>query len=121
MNTLVFVYGSLKKGFGNHRLLEKAISHGKGTISGRIYSLGSYPGLKEAVDDKVHGELYEVNDATLAALDRLEGHPRMYERKEVAVYLPGDPEQMDDDATVAWTYFYNGSVDNRHYIRSGEW
>lgn len=116
---LVFVYGSLKKGFGNHRLLEKSECVAKGTIAGRLYSLGSYPGLKDAVDERVHGEVYSVDDETLKSLDWLEGHPKMYERKEVWVQLP--EATGEDDAVQAWTYFYNGNVDNRHYIRSGVW
>jgi gamma-glutamylcyclotransferase (GGCT)/AIG2-like uncharacterized protein YtfP len=114
---LVFVYGTLKKGQGNHErcCLDKASFVGNGKISGRIYSLGAFPGLKPDNDSKVYGEVYKVDDTTLARLDRLEGHPRMYERKEIIV------ETNTNEFCEAWAYFYNGNVDNRHYIRSGIW
>lgn len=123
MNTLVFVYGTLKKGHGNHGLIagfinvdhskytgeNKFVGHDK--ILGRIYSLGGFPGLKEHPDGKVHGEVYEVDAPTLERLDRLEGHPHMYERRLIETV----------EGKKVWTYFYNGNVDNRHFIRSGIW
>lgn len=131
MNTLVFVYGTLKKGCANFHVLSgrypgndaskqfPAKFIAKGTIAGRIYSLGSFPGLKDAVDEKVYGELYEVDEPTLARLDRLEGHPKFYERKQVPVNFQGEPNHNGE--YLAWAYFYNGDVDNKHYIRSGVW
>lgn len=118
---LVFVYGSLKKGQGNHGVLYPSELHvptpkptkfvGNDKILGRIYDLGYYPGLKPDFDAKVHGEIYEVDAPVLERLDRLEGHPDLYTRKEV----------LTENGVKCWTYFYNGNVDNRHYIRSGVW
>lgn len=38
-------------------------------------------------ETEIHGELYEVDDATLSRLDSLEGHPNWYERKPVEVKI----------------------------------
>lgn len=76
----VFVYGTLKRGFANHdaTLLAGALLGVARTVvarplvvAGRWFSpvLLDEPGNGECVE----GELYRVNDAVLAALDRIEG------------------------------------------------
>lgn len=84
----VFVYGSLKQGRGNHRLLEKSKFLGRCYIEGPhvMVSLGGYPGLvreESLASRKIVGEVYQINEETLQSLDWLEGHPRYYERKKV--------------------------------------
>lgn len=92
--THVFVYGTLKHGFGNHRaLLRDATFVGKGTtiLPFVMRSNGGFPVvLRHRADESeiahnISGEIYEVNDRTLAQLDGLEGHPNWYEREEVTV------------------------------------
>jgi gamma-glutamylaminecyclotransferase len=95
----VFVYGSLKKGLGNHRLLEQSKFLGRCYIEGRfkLLNLGGFPGLVKKDDlpvMKVVGEVYQINEDTLRSLDWLEGHPRFYERSKV-------PTPWKN----AWTYF----------------
>lgn len=113
MDNIVFCYGTLKLNQSNHERLDmhKADYLGQDKINGRIYSLGNFPGLKDHPNGKVYGELYEVDDEQLARLDRLENHPHMYERKKVTT----------ESGIECWTYFYNGDVSNRHFIRSGIW
>jgi gamma-glutamylcyclotransferase (GGCT)/AIG2-like uncharacterized protein YtfP len=84
------VYGSLLSGLGNHAVLEGAqrLATGKPIRTApkyRLYSLGSFPGLVEGGTTAVLGELYVVDAATLARLDRLEGHPHFYERSWVSL------------------------------------
>lgn len=47
MELKVFVYGTLKRGYGNHRLCEKASNIEEGTITGNIYDLSgaTFPGI----------------------------------------------------------------------------
>ena len=124
MTNLVFVYGSLKKGFGNHRLLARAKFIANACIfDGKMLDLGAFPALIEGHMD-IEGELYAVDDATFAALDRLEGHPTFYERKKVEVYPSTEEGGMDCEE--AWCYFL--SEDSReHYeklcpvIEEGIW
>lgn len=100
MTELVFVYGTLKKGFGNHRLLAKAKFIAPAfIINGKMIDLGAFPAVMEG-DMDIEGEIYAVDENTLASLDRLEGHPTFYERKQIEAYL--DDERMPAEA---WCYF----------------
>jgi gamma-glutamylaminecyclotransferase len=78
----VFVYGTLLAGERNHHLLAGARLLGT-TRTHRGYSLhdlGHFPGLVGGGQQAVTGEIYEIDEPTLAALDRLEGHPSFYHR-----------------------------------------
>ena len=103
MTNLVFVYGTLKKGFGNHRLLVKAEFMCPSYIfDGKMLDLGAFPAVVDGARE-IHGELYSVDKATLASLDRLEGHPTFYERRKVHAMVPDGPGQEGD--MEAWCYF----------------
>ena len=87
--TLVFVYGTLRRGGANHALVAHARFLGPATTVDR-YALfvDGIPFLAPApAVHRVRGELFAVDADTLAALDRLEGHPRWYERRPVRVVL----------------------------------
>lgn len=79
----VFVYGSLLAGEGNHRMMAGATLLGSAALPPRytLLDLGPYPALIEGGETAVQGELYEVGDALLEALDRFERHPVLYERR----------------------------------------
>ena len=87
----VFVYGSLKQGYGNHRLLEDSKFLGKYiTRDADFYmiSLHSFPGVLKTEGGEgfsISGELYEIDDATLKNLDILEGNGHFYKRELVEV------------------------------------
>lgn len=103
MNT-VFVYGTLKRGGGNHALLggQRFIGDARTAPGFTLYSLGDYPGMVRAPGDTagVTGELWAVDDGCLAELDRLEGLDEgLYER--IDVVLAPNPH-----ATSAQTYLY---------------
>lgn len=99
---LVFVYGSLKKGFYNHPLISQFKQIAKGKINGRMYSLGSFPAivLSDDPSDVVVGEVYDVTtDVGLRRLDRLEGYDpnsnfNFYTRSEVKC-MTDDGRQLD--------------------------
>lgn len=90
MVTKVFVYGSLMSGFQNHGLLEGArfLCEARTVDPYTMYSLGTYPAVTPEPLTTVVGEVYEVDDETLAGLDKLEGHPRFYRRELVYVQGP---------------------------------
>jgi len=76
-NNRVFVYGTLKRGYGNHRLIEPYIAKvTEAAVRGWLYDLGAFPAMVEG-DGWVFGELVEFHpenaDAAFAAMDRLEG------------------------------------------------
>lgn len=87
----VFVYGTLKRGYENHRLLADATFLGKASTLD-VYRMldGSFPVLRDVGPDRfpVSGELYDVDNETLGNLDELEGVAEgMYDRIEIDVIL----------------------------------
>ncbi len=102
--TTVFVYGTLKRGGTNHAYLagQSFLGAARTQPGFTLYSLGDYPGMVRAPGDTagVTGELWSVDDATLAELDRLEGLDEgLYERVDVLL-APGAP------VPSAQTYLY---------------
>lgn len=101
---LVFVYGTLKKGFYNNPYLVYAKYLGEFETSEanyRMIDLGSFPGVVKMSGDEtegyIAGELYEVDDNTLKSLDVLEGNGQLYNRALVDI--------ADSDGPIqAWMY-----------------
>jgi len=82
---LVFVYGTLKQGHHNHRLLAHTRFVGYATTNKKYQMLDAgFPVLLDPTDDEdghiVSGEVYDVDAATAKRLDQLEGKGRMYNR-----------------------------------------
>lgn len=107
----VFVYGSLMDGMHNHGLLATAefVRADQTTGGFDMRSLGAFPAaVRSPEGPPLRGELYEVNAAELAALDRLEGHPFHYRRTETElagggmafVYVYADPERLENRPRV---------------------
>ena len=86
---LLFVYGTLRTGGANHGLLAGARLVGAArTVERYALFVDGIPFLAPApAVHRVRGEVYAVDAATLAEIDRLEGHPTWYERRPVAVVL----------------------------------
>jgi len=57
-----------------------------------MFSLGSFPGVVRGGETAIEGEVYEVDAATLAGLDQLEGHPHFYRRTPVRLDEYGEVE-----------------------------
>lgn len=87
----VFVYGTLKSGHGNNRLLAECSRLGTyfTVQTFRMHNVGFPVTFYEPKGARVIGELYEIPDiilsAVLARLDRLEKEGRMYKRETVLV------------------------------------
>ncbi len=109
----VAVYGTLRPGQGNWRayLSGSKVNHlGTFQISGfRLYNAGLFPFAANGRGDIVV-DLFEVGVETLAALDRLEGHPRFYRRREVTV-----------DGASAWIYAVDEAPANLPVVPGGDW
>ncbi len=110
MGSLVFVYGTLKKGFPHHaRFL------GAARLVGAFRTVSPFPLLLSGercspclVDTpgagrRVRGEVYEVGPRTLAALDRLErtAAPDGYHRRPIDV-LPCGTEAAERLSVYAY-------------------
>ena len=101
MTHLVFTYGTLKRGYGNHRLLDGArfVSLAMTLRPFHVECVGFPIAYKSGPDMlRVIGEVYEVTDEQLARLDRLEGTPTHYQRERVRVACLGAGSQ------TVWMY-----------------
>lgn len=92
-DNLVAVYGTLKKGYSNYNHYLTNSKHiGKGetkdkyplVISGLPYLLE-----KKGQGHNVEVDVFKVSSTVLASLDRLEGHPRWYRRKQIEINVKG--------------------------------
>ena len=110
----LFVYGTLRRGCDNEfaRLLaERGRFVGTANAPARLYDFGPYPGARPA-NGSVAGEIFQVDEALLAALDDYEGSE--FERAIVSA-------QMDDGRALdCWIYWYVGPAEGR-LIASGDW
>lgn len=91
--SLVFVYGTLKRGYSNHHLLAGQAFQGEArTAPGfALFSLGSHPGMVELPSDggSVTGEVWSVDKRCLEQLDLLEGTAEgLYRRGLVPLLEP---------------------------------
>ena len=87
--TLLFVYGTLRRGLANHAWIAGARFLGAGrTASRHALFVDGFPYLAPGpAVHHVRGEVYAVDAVMLAATDHLEGHPTWYERRPVDVVL----------------------------------
>lgn len=114
---IVFVYGTLKKGFPNNRLLNKSKLLTEACYPGNMYDIVYFPGVKFYDSEKnlgdIHGELWEVDDDTLVRLDELEGVPHLYTRIVI--------DSLDDlNSQPIYSYQIN-NVEGRDIIPTGIW
>ncbi|WP_270180699.1 gamma-glutamylcyclotransferase family protein [Alkalihalobacillus sp. CinArs1] len=118
---IVFVYGTLRKGESNHRVIEGArLLESYSWTSGKLYDTGAgYPALFQSEEGVVYGEVYEVNDTFLSRIDVLEGfqegrRANLYDRIIQPVYSKG--KQYD-----AITYVMKTKPSTFRKIDSGNW
>lgn len=117
--TLVFVYGTLKRGGSNHAHLAGQTFLGSGrTVPGfQLHDLGDYPGMIAAPDDRdgVSGEIWSVDSRCLARLDVLEGTAEgLYRRERVPLLPPFDSARVE-------AYLYALGMTGRPLIPGGTW
>lgn len=103
---LVFVYGTLMRGFGNHGVMRRISAELVGDAVLEDYALyaygrsGCFPIVVFEKGHVVEGELYRVPwSEVLGTLDEFEGHPTFYQRKRVVVRVDDDGSAME-----VWTY-----------------
>jgi gamma-glutamylcyclotransferase (GGCT)/AIG2-like uncharacterized protein YtfP len=99
----VFVYGTLKRGLGNHRIVGRHVRSVRNAVMrGWMYNLGYYPAVVSG-SGIVHGQVLELENPEKAfrAMDILEGyiepgHPRnLYDRaKSTVLFDSGETEEV---------------------------
>lgn len=98
----LFVYGTLKQGYGNNRLLAGAEFLGPCTISSSFYlvDLGPFPAaLPSNEQHEIVGEVYKIDSNILRNTDRLEGYPGFYNRSLIETdFGPAWIYHFDDDS-----------------------
>jgi gamma-glutamylcyclotransferase (GGCT)/AIG2-like uncharacterized protein YtfP len=110
----VLVYGTLKRGFANHPWLQGAPYLGEGVMEGlALHDLGPFPmAVPSAGGARLQGELYGVDGVLLTRLDRLEGTPRLYQRRRHPLLGGGE----------AWVYVGRpAQVRHSPRLASGRW
>jgi len=115
MRSHLFVYGTLKRGGSRHWIIENLPFLGRAKAKGFVlYDLGPYPAMVPGAG-LVYGEVYEVFEEALQALDWVEGVPVLYRRELIDVVFE------DGFSLKAWAYIYNGSVKGFPRVKDGEW
>lgn len=123
---LVGVYGTLKTGHGANSYLQgKSDFVTESRVSGELYGLGGFPGLKKVIEENEEGvvpfvsegpcvqvELFRITDENLPRmLDGYEGYPNLYTRSRFAT----------ESGDIAWSYVYNRETEADRIIPSGKW
>lgn len=102
---LVFVYGTLKRGLGNHRVMVVAggefVCEGVTSVRFPLVEHGlPYLLHRPGEGHQVEGEIFRIGSSEgWCKLDRLEGHPSFYRRRLIEV------QGHDGDRYMAWAYF----------------
>ncbi|MDG1894332.1 MAG: gamma-glutamylcyclotransferase [Fuerstiella sp.] len=102
--SLIFVYGSLKRGFALHRFLsqQQFVATASTQPRYRLFDCGAYPAMvKVAVGgNSVKGEVFLVDQECLLKLDEVEGVAEgLYIRDSVDLCAPHDTSR-----TIAWFF-----------------
>lgn len=101
---LVAVYGTLKKGNSNYfAYLMDSKMVGSGVTKDRYPMLiQGLPYLveKKGVGHNVNVDVFKVSDSVLKDLDKLEGHPNWYVRKQVPIMMDKTGKEL-----MCWIYF----------------
>lgn len=118
VNSLVAVYGTLRKNNGNHQIINDQEHLGTFITDPKytMFTMGGFPGVLLNGDSEIVIEVYKIdNQQSLERLDRLEGYPSFYNRTVI-----------DTPYGRAWMYYLDN--DNDEYsadlyprIESGDW
>lgn len=115
MSTLLFVYGTLKRGCGNHRQMagQAFVTHAQTVPGFRLVDLGGYPGIvSDPAGGVVEGEVWEVDGEALRRLDAFEGTASgLYRRAPIALAAPLSGHTVE-------AYFPGGDVKGRPRVGS---
>ena len=124
----LFVYGSLRSGFQSpaYEYISRYFNlFGEAKVQGKLYDTGDYPAAIPVQDASyIIGELYLVKNEkefswAIAQLDDYEGV--VAEPGEEILYRRAIADVYINDAIVpAWIYWYNGDLQGKPAISSGD-
>ncbi|WP_242213283.1 gamma-glutamylcyclotransferase [Bacillus cereus group sp. BfR-BA-01383] len=117
----VFVYGTLRKGQTNAHYMQGATCIAEEAwVYGKLFDTNEgYPAMICSNEEKVYGEVYEVNDDVLQKLDELEEYTGntetdLYDRITQTVYVA-------DREIHAYVYIARDKEMLKKIIDSGDW
>ncbi|MGE1033143.1 gamma-glutamylcyclotransferase family protein, partial [Bacillus sp. GKis3/1] len=117
----VFVYGTLRKEQTNAHYMQGAICIAdKAWTYGKLFDTNEgYPAMTYSSEEKVYGEVYEINDEILHKLDELEEYTGnaetdLYDRITQTVYAT-------DREIEAYVYIAQDKKMILKVIDSGDW
>lgn len=101
---LLFVYGTLKRGCKNHRILagQTFVAEARTAAGFRLYDLGDYPCMVPDETDPrgITGELWRIDEATRLRLDIFEGVSHgLFSRTSIPLAEP-----IDEPMAEAYVY-----------------
>lgn len=113
----VFVYGTLKRGFANHYLLQNNLDgvsrfvtkgHTKEAFPLVVGTDGYIPFMLplKGQGKQVYGEIYEVDSTVLYSLDELEDHPTWYERTPCEIISTEKAPGIEAGDTVSCSAYF---------------
>ena len=112
----LIVYGTLLSGERNHHFCRNAVKITHCTVIGTLYDTGyGFPAFVPEGEGVVKAELIEIPIEDWAAVDRLEGYPRLYDRQLISCTLP------DGTTDTGWIYIMNTLPPMAKIIESGSW
>jgi gamma-glutamylcyclotransferase (GGCT)/AIG2-like uncharacterized protein YtfP len=128
MKQFLFVYGTLAEHPPGEiaDVVQQLELIGDGSIFGRLYDLGEYPGaILGSRPDKIFGKLLRLPErdaeTLLRRLDAYEGYdPKdpassLFVRRRITINRP------NRSPVIGWVYEYRGSVKSRPLIKSGHY
>jgi len=124
----LFVYGSLRSGFKSpaYAYISRYFHLiGPAKVKGRLYDMGDYPAAIPSTDEQyIVGELYVLNHESEFnwAIEQLDDYEGVHvEEGEAPLYIRKTEEVITDSGnTLAWMYWFNGSITNQPLIESGD-
>ncbi|XP_018434565.1 putative gamma-glutamylcyclotransferase At3g02910 [Raphanus sativus] len=131
--TLVFSYGTLKRGFSNHVLMQDLIRSGDASFKGVYQTLDKYPLVcgpyrvpfllnKPGSGQRVTGELYAVSPRGLSRLDELEGTSRgHYVRQPIRLLKEEGGDDLETEhalSCVVEAYYAHKSYEEELWERN---
>ncbi len=119
MSDYVFVYGTLKRGEHNHRLMDGAEyvcdTHASNCV---LVDLGGCPGMiigSAEPECAAKGEVFKFEDVrVLRTLDQLEQEGSLYKRIMIPLYI-------EDEVRMCWTYVLLYALPFKAIINDGVW
>ncbi|KAK2658372.1 hypothetical protein Ddye_004905 [Dipteronia dyeriana] len=124
--TMIFTYGTLKRGFSNHTLLQDLIRTGDAVLKGTYTTFQKFPLVcgpykvpfllnMPGSGHRVSGELYAVSSYGLGRVDELEGTTRgHYQRLPIQLTA----ENQESVTAAAEAYFAETSYDEELWRKS---